>query len=64
MVRRDRLQPLHGDVYRANVLVRDRRLVALVDWDDVLLGKILDPAMRFIDNYAAAGGPGRPDRRS
>ncbi|GAB3416446.1 hypothetical protein GCM10027569_39170 [Flindersiella endophytica] len=30
--------PLHGDVYRANVLVRSRRIVALLDWDDVSIG--------------------------
>lgn len=35
---RPRRQPLHGDVYRANVLVRDGRIVALINWDDVSLG--------------------------
>lgn len=38
MVRRSARQPLHGDVYRANVLVHTGRIVALVDWDDVSLG--------------------------
>lgn len=36
--RRTARQPIHGDVYRANVLVRGGRIVALLDWDDVSLG--------------------------
>jgi Ser/Thr protein kinase RdoA (MazF antagonist) len=31
-------QPLHGDFYARNVLVRDRRIVALLDWDEAFLG--------------------------
>lgn len=37
-LRRTARQPIHGDVYRANVLVRDGRIVALLDWDDVNVG--------------------------
>lgn len=36
--KRSAWQPLHGDVYRANVLSRDRRIVALLDWDDISIG--------------------------
>lgn len=31
-------QPLHGDFYAGNTLVRHGRIVALLDWDDVFLG--------------------------
>jgi Ser/Thr protein kinase RdoA (MazF antagonist) len=31
-------QPLHGDFYAGNVLVREGRIVGLVDWDEALLG--------------------------
>jgi Ser/Thr protein kinase RdoA (MazF antagonist) len=33
-----RQHPLHGDFYRGNVLVRSDVIVALLDWDDVLVG--------------------------
>jgi Ser/Thr protein kinase RdoA (MazF antagonist) len=38
MVRRRRRQLLHADFYRGNVLVRNGRIVALLDWDDVFFG--------------------------
>lgn len=31
-------RPLHGDFYAGNTLVRQGRIVALLDWDDVILG--------------------------
>lgn len=31
-------QPLHGDFYAGNVLVRGGRIVGLLDWDEALLG--------------------------
>jgi aminoglycoside phosphotransferase (APT) family kinase protein len=31
-------QPLHGDFYAGNTLVRDGRIVALLDWDDAFCG--------------------------
>lgn len=33
-----RRQPLHGDFYPGNTLVADGRLVALLDWDEALVG--------------------------
>lgn len=38
MERRSVRQPLHGDVYQGNVLIRDGHIVALVDWDEIFLG--------------------------
>lgn len=31
-------QPLHGDFYAGNVLVRDGRIEGLLDWDEAFLG--------------------------
>ena len=31
-------QPLHGDFYSGNLLARDRRIVAVLDWDEALVG--------------------------
>lgn len=31
-------QPLHGDFYAGNMLTRDRRIVALLDWDEAIVG--------------------------
>jgi Ser/Thr protein kinase RdoA (MazF antagonist) len=31
-------QPLHGDFYAGNLLVRDRQVVAVLDWDEAFVG--------------------------
>lgn len=31
-------QPLHGDFYAGNMLARGGRIVALLDWDEAILG--------------------------
>ncbi len=31
-------QPLHGDFYSGNLLARDRQIVAVLDWDEALVG--------------------------
>lgn len=36
--RRTGCHPLHADYYRGNVLVRDRAIVGLIDWDDAFVG--------------------------
>lgn len=36
--RRQARQPLHGDFYAGNVLVREGTIVAVLDWDEALLG--------------------------
>ena len=35
---RSRHHPLHGDFYHGNMLVDDGRIVALLDWDETLIG--------------------------
>lgn len=52
-------QPLHGDVYRGNVLVRAGVIVALLDWDDVFLG----PPEQELAWAAAEWGGVRETRR-
>jgi Ser/Thr protein kinase RdoA (MazF antagonist) len=37
-------QPLHGDFYAGNLLVRDRQVVAVLDWDEAFVGP---PEMEF-----------------
>lgn len=37
-VRRHRKQPLHGDFYPGNVLVVEKRITGLIDWDEAYVG--------------------------
>lgn len=53
--------PLHGDYYRANLLVRDDRLVAVLDWDEALVGppalEVATAAREFSDPWSTDLGP-------
>jgi Ser/Thr protein kinase RdoA (MazF antagonist) len=65
--------PIHGDVAKQNVLTRDGRVVALLDWEYARLDWPAlelanaastyseDDPQRFVAAYAAAGGPAEPE---
>ncbi|MET9070169.1 phosphotransferase [Streptosporangium sandarakinum] len=48
-------QPLHGDFYPGNTLARDGRLVAVLDWDEAVVGapemEVASAALEWADEY-------------
>lgn len=50
-----RPQPLHGDYYEGNLLARDGHVVAVLDWDEALIGppevELASAALEFADEY-------------
>lgn len=50
-----RPQPLHGDYYEGNLLSRDGHVVAVIDWDEALIGppeiELASAALEFADEY-------------
>ncbi|MGW5385330.1 phosphotransferase enzyme family protein [Nocardia sp. NPDC003963] len=50
-----RAQPLHGDYYEGNVLSRDGHVVAVIDWDEALVGppelEVASAALEFADEF-------------
>ncbi|MEV4677959.1 MULTISPECIES: phosphotransferase enzyme family protein [Actinomadura] len=53
-------QPLHGDYYAGNTLARDGRLVAVLDWDEAIVGapelEVASAALEWADEYGDAPG--------
>ncbi|WP_027941147.1 phosphotransferase enzyme family protein [Amycolatopsis taiwanensis] len=51
-------QPLHGDFYTGNTLARDGRLVAVLDWDEAIVGapelEVASAALEWADEYGDA----------
>ncbi|MEV5828225.1 phosphotransferase [Spirillospora sp. NPDC052242] len=47
--------PLHGDFYAGNTLARDGRLVAVLDWDEAIVGapelEVASAALEWTDEY-------------
>jgi Ser/Thr protein kinase RdoA (MazF antagonist) len=61
--------PVHGDLAAQNLISRNGRVAALIDWEYARLDwpalelanaawTLADDPYRFVDEYAAAGGPG------
>ena len=53
--RAPRVQALHGDYYRGNLLARDGRLRAVLDWDEAMVGP---PALEAATAAGEFTGPG------
>lgn len=61
--RRTVRHPLHGDYYVGNTLERDGRLVAVLDWDEAVVGapelEVASAALEWTDEYGDAPGQRR-----
>jgi Ser/Thr protein kinase RdoA (MazF antagonist) len=67
------LTPIHGDIAPQNLLVRERRIRGIIDWEYARLDwpalelanaawtLAPDDISGFIETYRSAGGPGEPD---
>ncbi|RFU36383.1 serine kinase [Actinomadura logoneensis] len=55
--RRPLRHPLHGDYYIGNTLARDGRLVAVLDWDEAVVGapelEVASAALEWTDEFSA-----------
>ncbi|MEV4253635.1 phosphotransferase [Spirillospora sp. NPDC049652] len=56
--RRTLRHPLHGDYYTGNTLARDGRLVAVLDWDEAVVGapelEVASAALEWTDEFSAS----------
>ncbi|MFQ6269075.1 phosphotransferase [Kutzneria viridogrisea] len=57
------MQPLHGDYHSGNLLARNGRIIALIDWDEAVLGvpefELAAAALEFGDDLVRDLAPAR-----